>query len=625
MIFDNYTVEFVLSLKDKYIINDDTNIPQSLNDFMILYDKQSDKVDFKIPLRKNKNYIKSNNTEKNKYINKNIRRVDNRHGNSRGKNRDKSNNHSEWRKNIELLSKSENAWCSHSRNNDNTKDIDLLSTYKKIIICNLNKTTNKNIDKIIGIMSEKLLEYTDVIIMYILAEELLKKIWFDNSYYSQYVKIYNHFCNIKEWQENLYVIYNDNSGKYYWKYIKYGDEYEAYTPMIFGPFTDSIEANIDALNKTSFKYIFLNHCQKEFQNRQTYVDKINYYYNLKIDARETLEKNENIDVDSEIYKLKRKIFGTTEIIGFLTKHKKINKDIVNIIFSKIIEELLNDNINDIFYFLSNDLDIDKDNDKEIITLNFDDSNNINDEQRKKSLLLQCLFEVWYIIDKKQNTKSIRRHTNTFNNDIAKEYIYLITYITEKNKWKTQTKFIIEDFYNFINKRYKQIKTNKIKTIIQNKIKQYKNIINGERDNDENDTVNEYIFDEENFNSFRSSIDGNISSYFKKQNYKSFVDNLDNIVPGDISTIGEDIYNKYMDELIFTAFVRCFEYNNEEDCLINGLVSSLLKDKFISNKNIENTYELINQYWDDFIIDFPLMEKHMKNIKEKITIIQENID
>ena len=41
----------------------------------------------------------------NKYINKNIRRGDNRHGNSRGKNRDKSNNHSEWRKNIELLSK----------------------------------------------------------------------------------------------------------------------------------------------------------------------------------------------------------------------------------------------------------------------------------------------------------------------------------------------------------------------------------------------------------------------------------------------------------------------------------------------------------------------------------------
>ena len=475
----------------------------------------------------------------------------------------------------------------------------------------MNKTTNKNIDKIIEIMSEKLLEYNDIIILYILAEELLKKIWFDNSYYSQYVKVYNHFCNIKEWQENLFLIYGDNNGQYFWKYIKYGDEHEEKTPMIFGPFNDSIEANRDALHKSSFKYIFLNHCQYEFNNRNTYIEKINYYYNLKGEARELLEKNDNIDIDVEIYKLKRKIFGTTEIIGYLLKYKKINNDIIKVIYTRIINQLLNNDINDIFDFLSNDNAVINDN---III----DNTNSNDEYRKKSLLIQCLFELWYIIDKKNNSKSksIRRHTNIFSNDMAIEFIYLITYITENNTWKTQTNFLIEDFYDFINKRYKQLRVNKIKTNIQNKIKKYREIKNGDS-SDNNNTVNEYIFDEENFNSFRSTVDKNISSYSNKKNYKSFVDNLDDIIPGDISTIGEEIYNKYMEELVFTAFVRCFEYSNEQDCLIGGLVSGLLNDKFITTQNIDNTYKLIDEYWDDFIIDFPLMKTHLDKIKQKL--------
>lgn len=599
-----YTIDFVLSLKDKYTENksEEYNL---LNNFIILYNNIN-KIQFKNYTLKNKNHIKSHNTERNKYINKNINI-------NRGKNYKKQKNkfhdNSEWRNNIDELSKSENAWCSHSRNkniNDNNVE-NLLFIYKKIIISNLNKTTNKNIDKIIEIMTKKLLEYNDITILHILAEELLKKIWFDNSYYSQYVKIYNHFCNIKDWQENLFLIYNDTSGQYFWKYNKYNDQNEETKSIIFGPFSDSIEANLDALKKSSFKYIFLNHCQKEFKNRNTYIEKINYYYNLQSEQRELLEKNENIDVDVEIHKLKRKIFGTTEIIGYLLKHKKINSDIIKIIYTDIICDLLNNNINNIFNFLLNEIT----EETNIIIYN----NDTNDEKRKKSLLLQCLFDLWYIIDKKFNNKSIRKHTNIFNNDISREFIYLIMYITEKNTWKTKTKFIIEDFYEFINNRYKRLKIYKIKSIIQNKIKKYKNIKN----NNQNDKhINEYIFDEDNFNSFRSTIDKNISSYFNKKNYKSFTDNLDNIIPGDISTIGEDIYNKYMDELVFTAFVRCFEYSNEQDCLIDGLISGLLTDKFITNKNIDNTYKLIDEYWNDFIIDFPLMKTHLDNIKKKLS-------
>ena len=66
-----------------------------------------------------------------------------------------------------------------------------------------------------------------------------------------------HFSNLsEEWYSNLFLIYNNSDGEFYWKYIKYNDEYSKYTSNIKGDFQSREDALKNALLKCNFKTIY---------------------------------------------------------------------------------------------------------------------------------------------------------------------------------------------------------------------------------------------------------------------------------------------------------------------------------------------------------------------------------
>ena len=91
------------------------------------------------------------------------------------------------------------------------------------------------------------------------------------------------------------------------------------------------------------------------------------------------------------------------------------------------------------------------------------------------------------------------------------------------------------------------------------------------------------------------------------------------MPGDCSFMGDELYSKYIEELVLIIIMRCFDYNKEEDLLITGLLKRLIDDKLVNNKHILNTYKLIEEYWDDFIIDFPKIGEYMTSIKSRLAL------
>lgn len=611
---NQYTLDFVLSIKDNYHFNKE-NISDTLNNFLSLYEKQSSVIEFK----KYKKYSKQSQNKLNYNINHTYK-----------KNKNNKNNSSTWRKKELSLKKGENAWISHTlSSNGNNTDEKCYIKYKKIILGNLNKITDKNIDKIISILSNKLIEYNDILTLYILAEELINKIWFDNSFHEQYIKIIKHFSNLEEeWYSNLFLIYSDDKG-YHWKYMKYTEEHEKYTSCFKGPFIDisydSVKNNANTCS--NFKTIFLNICQREFSKKLIYIKELEEYMTI-LNTNTNTNENNNLDEDYEmkIFNLKRKVFGTIEIIGYLYKHSEIKIDIINIININILEHLIKKDIN-------------SNNFNEILENMYDNNKlntqiNININNVKNCILIESLIKLWYIIYNKQDKKKYTfRNTQNivFNTNTTKIYLKLISVAVNMYKWKTKLKFIIQDFYDFIQSVYKTIDVNQIKnnfTINNNKNSNVsidtidcldnKNI--SEINDDTSSSNLLYTYDENNFYDFKDHVASKISSYSKKtgkNEYEKLYDYIDNLMPGDCQFMGDELYSKYIEELVLIIIMRCFDYNKEEELLIDGLLKRLIDDKLVNNKHVLNTYKLIEEYWDDFIIDFPKMGEYMTSIKSRL--------
>ena len=642
-----YTIDFVLSLKNtvdnsKYFDSDSDSDSDSdteyndLKNFLLIYQKISDKIEFKRKRYKNKNTINSNNTytgnKNNKHQNKNKFKKKNNEWRSFNKNNNECS---------VKLKKGDNAWISHSLNTNNTDVTESnLIKYKKIILGNLNKITDKNIDKIIALISNKLIDYNDILPLYLLAEELIKKIWFDNSFYEQYVKIIKHFSNLsKEWYSNLFLIYNNSEGEVYWKYIKYNDDYSKYTTNIKGSFQSRDDALDNALLKSNFKTLFLDICHREFNKKNDYINEIEDLI-IQQSALSNSNELEKEDIDLKIFKLKRKVVGTIEIIAYLLKDNdfKCSNDIFHIVCVDILNNIISGN--------NNDNGNDSNKMKEIIRtiVNEINSNNYckldlcliekNKCSNKKDILMSGFIKLWYIVcnHKSMNKSKLsfrRKYYNVINDKMTViMYLKLLKIAINNNQWKSKLKFMLQDYCDFISNLYNLNEHQDIHHL--NKLLQNSNTntnTNTDCNIDADISINEstYEYDDDNFYNFKDLIGTKISSYSKKvtnsngkvDEYEKLYDYIDNLMPGDCQFMGDELYSKYIEELVLIIIMRCFDYNKEEELLISGLLKRLIDDKLVNNKHILNTYKLIEEYWDDFIIDFPKMGEYMTSIKSRL--------
>lgn len=205
------------------------------------------------------------------------------------------------------------------------RNIKKVKTIKGNIIKIMNKITKKNFENQINELIQFLCINKDESTVLIVAKNILQKIWYDSSFYEIYVKVCQELWNNNNWISNSFRVYEKNNKFYFERKFEEDENISCKLirkDQIFGPFQSEKEATESAFIKNNFKTIFLTMCQQHFIERKNYIKQIK-------------EKKDS----SEKYILKRKIFGTLEIIGYFF----INNELIN--NPKIINQILNDLLN----------------------------------------------------------------------------------------------------------------------------------------------------------------------------------------------------------------------------------------------------------------------------------------
>ena len=156
----------------------------------------------------------------------------------------------------------------------------------------------------------------------IIAELFLEKIWYDKSYYKLYVNLCKKLWENNEWITESYTIscVEKNNIKQYFYNTNFKNNLE-----LKGPFESYKLAEENAKKICNFKSVFIALCRDTFYKRQEFIEE---FYKIP-----DSEKNEK-------YKIKRKIFGTIEILGHFYEMGYLDENIIHYIFISLLNNTL---------------------------------------------------------------------------------------------------------------------------------------------------------------------------------------------------------------------------------------------------------------------------------------------
>ena len=155
----------------------------------------------------------------------------------------------------------------------------------------LNKITINNFEIQLTELLKVLCENKESMSVVIIANLILEKIWYDKSFYMLYLNLCKKLWENDDWVSESYKIFE--KGKKYF-YSLFSDE------NIKGPFTTYEYAEENAKKMSNFKSVFIGLCRDNFYKREQFINEMNH-----------------LDDSNKKYKLKRQIFGTIEILGYL--------------------------------------------------------------------------------------------------------------------------------------------------------------------------------------------------------------------------------------------------------------------------------------------------------------------
>lgn len=214
-------------------------------------------------------------------------------------------------------------WCKSEDKKEITRKVVLkTTTIKKLkgikasIIKVLNKINENNFDNQVSDLIDVLFNSDDSEAVYIIAQVILDKIWYDKSYYGTYLNLLHKLWDNKTWISNKYKIFKNKEDPPKFFYSSEKDD------SLNGPFNTREEANISAQKKFNLRLIFLELCRQNFEKRI-----------------EFLEEAEKIGDDgtNTAYKLRRKLFGTVEIIAYFYSDKLVSDKVVHFIVCELIK------------------------------------------------------------------------------------------------------------------------------------------------------------------------------------------------------------------------------------------------------------------------------------------------
>jgi hypothetical protein len=164
----------------------------------------------------------------------------------------------------------------------------------------LNKITNDNFDVQTSDLLKLLKESEDPETVKTLAELILEKVWYDKSFYNLYVSLCKKLWSNTEWNKNAYNVFKMDTpqGVQYFYSTFFQNSCSKKAQDLQGPFKRSEEAHHEAQAKIHLRSIFLALCRDYFHQREVFI-----------------KESQGLPDSTRRYKLRRKLFGTVEILG----------------------------------------------------------------------------------------------------------------------------------------------------------------------------------------------------------------------------------------------------------------------------------------------------------------------
>ena len=185
---------------------------------------------------------------------------------------------------------------------------------KGLAITILNKITENSFEKQSSNLLKCLNDNKSCDSGYIIANLILEKIWYDKGFYELYIKLCKKLWEDNGWLSETYKVFNKNNSYYYQIYNNTND-------CIVGTFENSFIANKEVKKITNFKNVFLSVCRDNFYKRHKFIEEL----------RELPDCNKK-------YMLKRRLFGTVQILGYMYKLKYIEEDIIHYLFVSLFNK-----------------------------------------------------------------------------------------------------------------------------------------------------------------------------------------------------------------------------------------------------------------------------------------------
>lgn len=183
----------------------------------------------------------------------------------------------------------------------------------------LNKLTENNFEKQSSELLTFLIKNKQKDSVSVIAKLILEKICYDKAFYSLYVKLCHDLWSNDEWISDCFQVHCVDKKDYFYNVFF---EPKSNISATKGPYKTEEKAIKNALKMVNFKSVFLGLCRDIFYNRSTFINEA---------------KNEEIS-SNKSYLLKRKLFGSIEIIGYFYVKNYIAENIIHYILSTLCVE-----------------------------------------------------------------------------------------------------------------------------------------------------------------------------------------------------------------------------------------------------------------------------------------------
>lgn len=183
---------------------------------------------------------------------------------------------------------------------------------KGLAIKVLNKITNSNFKQQSDQLLKILLENKEKGSVLIIANLILEKVWYDKGFYNLYVNLCKKLWENDEWVSEGYQILSMKKGNKMEYFYTLQFDVKQTPSSMKGPFDSNKKALDEAKQMSNFRSVFISLCRDNFYKRAEYITEA-----------------ANLPETSQKYKLKRRLFGTVEILGHFFMTGGIDETIIH--------------------------------------------------------------------------------------------------------------------------------------------------------------------------------------------------------------------------------------------------------------------------------------------------------